>query len=157
MKSFVEQSERHYVSVPRHHLWSRIYIILRVSVFHIMCCVYVYVCTSVCSRVCGLFMCACLRVLRYSCVSSCFLTLVLTRVRLLSSFTHPFSPALSLMVLSHSVAYTRPHVLSARLSLPPYLTLSNIPRALSSLDLHSDTIACVFTAKLNFIPNKEAM
>ena len=60
MKSFVEQSERHYVSVPRHHLWSRIYIILRVPVCQYMSMwmhlwvfcvrkyvyVYIYVCMS---------------------------------------------------------------------------------------------------------------
>lgn len=153
MKSFVEQSERHYVSVPRHHLWSRIYIILRVIVSHI-CHVYVPVCSSMCSRVCGSCMCACLRVLRYSCVFSLVFSLsfLLSRVLLLarslslflfythiythtlslssltyssslSLFSHYFILALSSVFLSHPVTYTRPHVLSARLSLPPCLTL----------------------------------
>lgn len=68
MKSFVEQSERHYVSVPRHHLWSRIYIILRVPVCRNMSmwmyvlgcpcpcvcnvCMHVMLLPSVCKRVC---------------------------------------------------------------------------------------------------------
>lgn len=37
MKSFVEQSERHYVSVPRLHLWSRIYIILCLAYVCVPC------------------------------------------------------------------------------------------------------------------------
>lgn len=109
MKSFVEQSERHYVSVPRHHLWSRIYIILRVIVSHI-CHVYVPVCSSMCSRVYGSCMCACLRVLRYSCVFSLVFSLsfLLSRVLLLARslslflfYTHIYTHTLSLSLLLH--------------------------------------------------------
>lgn len=112
MKSFVEQSERHYVSVPRHHLWSRIYIILRVIVSHI-CHVYVPVCSSMCSRVCGSCMCACLRVLQYSCVFSLVFSLsfLFSRVLLLA---RSLSFALSLL---HTHIHT--HSLSLLLHILP--------------------------------------
>lgn len=147
MKSFVEQSERHYVSVPRHHLWSRIYIILRVLVFHI-CRVYVSVCISMCLHVC---------VRLYMCVSPCttilspFLAFSLSlshifsyffhsRILSLASFrsflSHPsFSPALS---RSFHCMYTRAHVLSARFFSP---SLSDIPRALSSPPRCTDNLS----------------
>lgn len=103
MKSFVEQSERHYVSVPRHHLWSRIYIILRVLVFHI-CCVYVSVCISICLRVSGcVYVCVSVY---YDTLSLSFsLSLIFSLIFSLSffrsdphslfSFLHSYSPALS--------------------------------------------------------------
>lgn len=106
MKSFVEQSERHYVSVPRHHLWSRIYIILRVSVSHI-CRVYVSVCISVCLR------CVHVRVSVYydTLVSSLLFShsRPLTRILSLFPFSHPITPALSrsFRALSHIYPRTR--------------------------------------------------
>lgn len=127
MKSFVEQSERHYVSVPRHHLWSRIYIILRVFVSHI-CRVYVSVCISVCLR------CVHVRVSVYydTLVSSLLFShsRPLTRVLSLVPFSHPITP---FTFLSHPATHIPAHT-----SFPPaFLTfpalLSNIPRALSSL------------------------
>lgn len=174
MKSFVEQSERHYVSVPRHHLWSRIYIILRVIVSHI-CYVYVPVCSSMCSRVCGSCMCACLRVLRYSCVFSLVFSLsfLLSRVLLLARslslflfYTHIYTHTLSLSSLTYSsslslfshyfilflscsfrtLSHTRAHTFfpPAFLSLP--VLLYNISRTFSSsvLSRCADIFACVY-------------
>lgn len=135
MKSFVEQSERHYVSVPRHHLWSRIYIILRVSVFHI-CRVYVSVCISVCLR------CVHVRVSVYydTLVSSLSLSLVfslsfpLTRIPFTLSFlASPITPALFRVPFApcHIYARTLSFFPPAFLSLP--VLLSNRFRVRSPL------------------------
>lgn len=137
MKSFVEQSERHYVSVPRHHLWSRIYIILRVFVSHIYV-VYVRVCMyiSMCLRVCG--SCVCVSVYYDTLVSSLlfshshFSTL---------AFFHSFLSFIVLLLLPFHASlapcsiYARTRSFPfAFLSLSIFL-LSDIPRALSSLSL----------------------
>lgn len=135
MKSFVEQSERHYVSVPRHHLWSRIYIILRVLVFHYM------------SRVCILyaFQCVCTCMAVYMCVSPCttILSLSLSHCLLsyfLTPFTHgPFALFLFTLFFSRPFALLSPHVYTRSLFPPAFLSLSillsDIPRTLSSLDV----------------------
>lgn len=103
MKSFVEQSERHYVSVPRHHLWSRIYIILRVLVYHI-CRVYV-ICMYF--RVFALCTCACLRVTTILlCLLSCFLTLVLSLAFFRSYLSRILSPPPFRALATHIPAHT---------------------------------------------------
>lgn len=102
---------------------------------------YIYniacLCVSYMSRVCicmyfrvfALCTCACLRVLRYSCVFSlslsCFLTLISSHSHSFHTFlsripyhSRPFSR--SFRALSHICAHT--FFLSARLSLPPCLT-----------------------------------
>lgn len=112
MKSFVEQSERHYVSVPRHHLWSRIYIILRVLVFHI-CRVYVSVCISMCLHVCG-----CICVSLCTTILSPFLTFSLSLSHIfffIFSLSHPFTRVLSFLslspfFLSRPFALLSPHI-----------------------------------------------
>lgn len=118
MKSFVEQSERHYVSVPRHHLWSRIYIILRVPVCRICPCMWMYVLGCRCPlRVCTCVwnvmqlqvvyanaLCMYVSVLRYSCVSS--LSFSFFRHVRSGSFFRSFSPAFC------SLSSTLPHFLS---------------------------------------------
>lgn len=130
MKSFVEQSERHYVSVPRHHLWSRIYIILRVLVFHYMSRVCICMHFHVFARV-WLCICVCLRVLRYS--LSLFLSFSLLS-SLLFSHSHSFTRVLSHFSLSLPSfrASFAAHVLPARLSLPLCLTFGHSACALLS-------------------------
>lgn len=136
MKSFVEQSERHYVSVPRHHLWSRIYIILRVLVFFIyVACTYLYA-----------FPCVCTCMAVYMCVSPCTTILSLS-LSLLSSllFSHTFHSCpfalffIFTLFFSHPFALLSPHVHSRTFFPPAFLSLSvllsDIPRALSSLDV----------------------
>lgn len=121
MKSFVEQSERHYVSVPRHHLWSRIYIILRVFVSHI-CRVYVSVCISVCLR------CVHVRVSVYydTLVSSLLFShsRPLTRVSFARSFLALYHsrPLRSFRALPHIYQRTRPFHPPFSPSLPYFLT-----------------------------------
>lgn len=137
MKSFVEQSERHYVSVPRHHLWSRIYIILRVLVFFIyVACMYLYA-----------FPCVCTCMAVYMCVSPCttILSLSLFLSYLLSYFLTLFTRVLSLFFYIFTLFFSRPfarlspHVHSHTFFPPAFLSLSvllsDIPRALSSLDV----------------------
>lgn len=136
MKSFVEQSERHYVSVPRHHLWSRIYIILRVFVFHIYV-VYVRVCMyyfHVFARVWSL--CMCLGVLRYSCLLSCFLTRALPlSLRSFTLLSHSLS-SYSLVLSRFSRALCRIYARTSRSFPPAFLyLLPNIPRVLLPLSL----------------------
>lgn len=139
MKSFVEQSERHYVSVPRHHLWSRIYIILRVLVFLIyVACMYLYAFPCVCTCV-AVYMCVspCTTILSLSLslpyLLSYFLTFVLSHASFRSflSFSRSFSPA--------HFALLSPHVHAHTFSPPAFLSLSvllsDIPRALFSLDV----------------------
>lgn len=160
MKSFVEQSERHYVSVPRHHLWSRIYIILRVLVFHI-CRVYVSVCISMCLHVC---------VRLYMCVSPCttilspFLAFSLSLISSLIFFTlasfrsRPFFPS-SLTLLSLPpfrapfTACIRAHMFfPPAFSLPLFLTFR--VRSLLPLDVPIISVFHIST-ELNSTRNKE--
>lgn len=120
MKSFVEQSERHYVSVPRHHLWSRIYIILRVLVFFIyVACKYLYAFPCVCT---------CMAVL-YVRVSVYYDTLSLSFSLIFSLIFSHFSLVSFRSFFIFTLFFSRPfaactltHVLPARLSLPLCLT-----------------------------------
>lgn len=115
---------------------SYIYNIACSCVFHI-CCVYVSVCISMCLHVYGCVICACLRVLRYS------LSLFLSY--LLSYFLTLFTRVLSLFFFIFTLFFSRPfallspHVHSHTFFPPAFLSLSvllsDIPRALSSLDV----------------------
>lgn len=152
MKSFVEQSERHYVSVPRHHLWSRIYIILRVLVSHI-CRVYVSVCISVCSiaYVCDLHVYVRVSVYYDTHVSS----LLFSYSRSLF-LTHSLSLAffyshLSLLILS-LVHHTRPTTYThARTFLPchvlPAVTFSSLPRLMCRVLAYTESVSRMEAAR----------
>lgn len=146
MKSFVEQSERHYVSVPRHHLWSRIYIILRVPVcqymsmwMHLQVLVSANVCVYICVCPCRCMFFAC------TCISECYeyvslcTTILLCLLSRLLSFARslfpsslllsllPFSLSLSFHPLSHYLSLCQP------VSLPSSLNFSrsHVSRSLS--------------------------
>lgn len=133
MKSFVEQSERHYVSVPRHHLWSRIYIILRVFVFHIYV-VYVRVCMyiSMCLRVCG--PCVCVSVYYDTLVFSLVFSLALFHSRFVLSLFSLIHCPLTLVLSRFSRALCRIYARTSRSFPPAFLSLlPNIPRVLLPL------------------------
>lgn len=120
---------------------SYIYNIACSCVFHI-CCVYVSVCISMCLHVYGCVICACLRVLRYSLSLSFSLifSLIFSHFSLVSFRSFHFH-ALFIFTLffSRPIALLSPHVHSHTFFPPAFLSLSvllsDIPRALSSLDV----------------------
>ena len=117
MKSFVEQSERHYVSVPRHHLWSRIYIILRVPVCQYMS-MWMHLQVLVSANVCTcIHMCMSLQmyVWVFACISECHeyvslcTTILLCLLSRLLSFARSLFPSsllLSLLPFSLSLSHS---------------------------------------------------